>query len=164
VAVTRVVYEFGLAATAQPDGWVVSSAEPGKRRLFGSIAAVTETLGRLPCLVNERFDDGHQRSQLLRADSRTPFGLGITELLTGARHPGTHYHAYHIGYLVGAVAYHCERMRIYMPASADASLPWACTCRTRIERRLVWPGPPAQEYVITAVPLAVPSPLDDMHT
>lgn len=106
----RVLYEFGLEATYQPDGWVVSSAESNARRVFDSPAAVSDTLGRLPCLVTERFEDGLETSSLLRADSRTPFGLRITELFTGPLQPDAMFHTHNIAYLVGAVAYHCARL------------------------------------------------------
>lgn len=110
VTLIRVVYEFGLEATRQPRGWVVSSAEPSACQVFASPSAVSEALGRLPCLFTERFDDGRERSLMLRADGRTPFALGVTELMTGSPYADDIYHAHHIAYLVGAVAYHCERM------------------------------------------------------
>lgn len=122
----RIVYEFGLEATRQPDGWVVSSAEPSARRVFANPAAVTEALGRLPCLVTERTDRGHERSLLLRADARTPFGLGVTDLFTGDLQADAIFHAHHIAYLVGAVAYHCERLaEVYATICRQfVSVPW----------------------------------------
>jgi hypothetical protein len=104
------VYEFGLEATRQPHGWVVSSAEPSACQVFASPSAVSEALGRLPCLITGRLDDGHETSLLLRADARTPFGLGVTDLITGSHERDAVFHAHHIAYLVGAVAYHCKRM------------------------------------------------------
>ncbi len=110
MALIRIVYEFGVEAISQPDGWVVTSAERGDRRVFAGPAALTNTLGLLPCVITERFESSHERSLLLRADSRTPFGLGVTELCTGSLLPEAVYHAHHIAYLVGAVAYHYERL------------------------------------------------------
>ena len=106
----RVVYEFGLEATLHQHGWVVSSSEPSPGPVFASPSAVSEALGRRPCIITERLDSGRERSLLLRSDSRTPFGLGTTDLCSGSLEPDAIYRAHHIGYLVGAVAYHCERM------------------------------------------------------
>jgi len=61
-------------------------------------------------LVTKRLDNGLEISSLLRADSRTPFGLGITELFAGPLQPDAMFQCHQIAYLVGAVAYHCERM------------------------------------------------------
>ncbi len=106
----RVVYEFGLEVVSTSDGWVISSGEPGRRQLFANPASVTGAVRLLPCLITERLASGQERSLLLRSDAKTPFGLGVTELFTGDLEPSMIWHAYHIGYLVGAVAYHCERL------------------------------------------------------
>jgi len=106
----RIVHEFGLEAMREPDGWTVSSAEPSARHVFASPAAVAAALGRSPCLVTKRFENGLEASLLLRADGLTPFGLGVTMLSSGDLRPDSLYHAHHIAYLVGAVAYHCEQL------------------------------------------------------
>ena len=106
----RVVYELGVEAVSTSNGRVILSGEPGRQRLFANSAAVTEAVRLPPCLITERLASGQERSLLLRADAKTPFGLGVTELFTGDLEPSVIWHAYHIGYLVGAVAYHSERL------------------------------------------------------
>jgi hypothetical protein len=106
----RVVYEYGVEAVNASDGWVISSVEPGRQTLFATPAAVTEAVQLAPCLITERLASGQERSLLLRLDAKTPFGLGVTELFTGVLESSIIWHAYHIGYLVGSVAYHCQRL------------------------------------------------------
>ena len=136
----RIVHEFGVEAVSQPGGWVVTSAEPGDRHVFAGPADVTKTLGLLPCVITDRSDDGCESSLLLRTDSRTPFGLGVTALCTGSLLPGAVYQAHHIAYLVGAVAYHCGRL-----AESCASL-----CRRFASFR--WPWPPEDHAAFSREP------------
>jgi len=109
MTIIRAVYEFGLEATLQPSGWVVSSAESTEPEVFASLSEVSAKLGHFPCLITERYADCHESSSLLRTDSRRRFGLGISGLL-GRLTPDALYTPHHIAYLVGALAYHCERM------------------------------------------------------
>jgi hypothetical protein len=108
--IVRVVYESGIQAALQDGRWRLASCDFDPPVTFGTLPAATSGLRLRPILITEILTNRRERTFLLDATAKDLIALRISTF-TGLGSTGSEiFHFHHLSYLLGAVAYHCERL------------------------------------------------------
>jgi hypothetical protein len=110
--IVRQVFQRGLEIRMRDDGkWYFQSVANSGDPAPVDPATITHSFGVRPVLVTERLSNDAERTYLLHADGVRLFGLELSGLKERgpAQYPWF-YHAVDLTYVLGAVAYHCERL------------------------------------------------------